>query len=577
GWDATVVPANEVIPVFGGYADMPWDQSSEELPPSEVYAFRFENRWAGNSSYEHTAQSALTQYPFLGAEYGPGIQITYHRRPVISSDDVAAMLPVQIGSGVNLYGYYMFHGGTNPRGKLTTLQESQRTGYPTDVPVKSYDFQAPLSEFGGMRESFRKLKLFHYFLHDFGADLAPMAVRRPARVAASTADTTVLRVSARTAGNRGYIFVNNYLRNYSMPARPGTQISLRLQNETLQVPQQPIDIPAGAYFIWPVNLDMSGATLKYSTAQLLTRVASGASQVYFFFEVPGIPAEFVFNASSVASLDAPVAHVSRGNGRIVVRRLQPGLHEAIAVRTSTGQHVRIVLLSREQALNAWRPRLAGAERLFLADDDVYFDADTAYLRSFNEPEFSFAVFPAFERAPEPSAALATTSGLFTRYAAVLPGRMPGDVAVVPQREADRVPPVKLFNAVSWRKVEIALAPSDSAFEMAARYQIDVPADVLDGTDDVILEIKYVGDVARLYSRGELLNDNFYNGTPWRISMKRYIEAIRRGPLELRILPLRSDAPIYIPAALRPAFPESGQVAQLQSLQAIPVYELKLRP
>ena len=78
------------------------------------------------------------------------------------------MFPVMLGSGVNLYGTYMFQGGENPDGKLTTLQESQATGYPNDVPIKSYDFQAPLGEFGEERASFRKLKVFQYFLNDFG-------------------------------------------------------------------------------------------------------------------------------------------------------------------------------------------------------------------------------------------------------------------------------------------------------------------------------------------------------------------------------------------------------------------------
>jgi beta-galactosidase len=579
GWDATVVPPGEVIPVFGGYADMPWDQSNEELPPSEVYAFRFENRWSGSSTYEHTTHKALARYPFLGAEYGPGIQITYHRRPVISSDDVAAMLPVQIGSGVNLYGYYMFHGGTNPRGQLTTLQESQRTGYPTDVPVKSYDFQAPLGEFGVMRESFRKIKLVHYFLNEFGHDLAPMIVRQPERIPASTADTTVLRVSARTSGNRGYVFVNNHLRNYPMPPRKDVQITLRLPNETLRIPQAPIDIPTGAYFIWPVNFDVSGATLKYSTAQVLTRVVAGVSQVYFFFEVPGVPAEFVFDAATIASLDAPVAHVARANGRITVRRLQPGLHQAIGLRTTSGNQVRIVLLSHQQAQNAWRPQISGADRLLVADDDVYFAGDTTYFRSFGEPEFTFSMFPAFESSVQPQGITRTQTagGLFTRYTAAVPVRNVA-LEVVKQRDAGRVPPVKLFNAVTWRKVEIALAPSDSAFDDAARYQINVPDSVLVGVDDVVLEITYVGDVARLYSRGELLNDNFFNGTPWRISLKRYAEAVRRGPLELRILPLRSDAPIYIPSTHRPAvFPESGQVADLRAMRVIPVYLLQVMP
>jgi beta-galactosidase len=67
---------------------------------------------------------------------------------VLAASDVPATIPVMIGSGANLLGYYMYQGGENPDGLLTTLQESQRTGYPTDVPVKSYDFQAPLGEFG---------------------------------------------------------------------------------------------------------------------------------------------------------------------------------------------------------------------------------------------------------------------------------------------------------------------------------------------------------------------------------------------------------------------------------------------
>ena len=64
-------------------------------------------------------------------------------------------MPTMLGSGVNLYGTYMFQGGENPDGKLSTLEESQETGYPNDLPIKSYDFQAPLGEFGQERESFR--------------------------------------------------------------------------------------------------------------------------------------------------------------------------------------------------------------------------------------------------------------------------------------------------------------------------------------------------------------------------------------------------------------------------------------
>jgi hypothetical protein len=44
-------------------------------------------------------------------------------------------------------------------------------------------------------------------------------------------------------------------------------------------------------------------------------------------------------------------------------------------------------------------------------------------------------------------------------------------------------------------------------------------------------------------------------------------------LELRILPLRKDAPIYLPTGTRPSFPSTGEVAVLKNVQVIPEYEV----
>jgi beta-galactosidase len=123
GWDGAVFPAREVLPVFGGYADWPWDDSLQKLPPNEVYRFRFESREGGDMGApggrpaSHATQAELAPYPFLSAEFGAGIEDTYHRRPIIHSSDVAAMLPTQLGSGVNLLGYYMFQGGARSGGQ----------------------------------------------------------------------------------------------------------------------------------------------------------------------------------------------------------------------------------------------------------------------------------------------------------------------------------------------------------------------------------------------------------------------------------------------------------------------------
>ena len=73
-------------------------------------------------------------FPFLTAELGGGLQVTMHRRPVAKGCDVGAMSTVKMGSGAGLLGYYMYHGGSNPKGKLSTLQESRATGYLNDLP-----------------------------------------------------------------------------------------------------------------------------------------------------------------------------------------------------------------------------------------------------------------------------------------------------------------------------------------------------------------------------------------------------------------------------------------------------------
>ena len=278
GWDGAAIPKGSVLPVYGGYPDAPWDASIKKLPANEVYAFRFGSRVTGDMGAQNgaaptgNAANFSLDTPFMTAEMGGGMQITYHRRPVVSADDVAAMAPVMLGSGVNLYGSYMFQGGENPDGKLTTLQESLATHAPNDLPVKTYDFEGPLGEFGDERPSLMKMKVWNYFLNDFGVELAPMQTRKPDATPAGARDLSVVRVSARTLGKSGFLFVNNHVRGYDMPMRKGFQVAVKLPGgETLMVPEKPIDVPADAYFVWPIHEDLGGLKLRFATAQPLAK------------------------------------------------------------------------------------------------------------------------------------------------------------------------------------------------------------------------------------------------------------------------------------------------------------------
>jgi hypothetical protein len=566
GWDDAVIPPDGVLPVFGGYEDAFWSRSIEQLPPNANYFFtairRDEDVGDDLQSKRPDIDALDSRYPYLTAEMGGGMETSYHRRPLIAADDIAAMVVTKLGSGVSMYGYYMFQGGENPDGKLTTLMESQATGYINDVPVKSYDFQAPLGEFGQLHDSFRALKIFHLFLGDFGSSLAPMTPYFPEKMPASKNDTATPRVAARMQGDRGFLFINNYQRLHPLPERAGFQVKIETSSGPIEIPRAPVNIPSGAYTIWPVNLDLGPAVLRYATAQPLCRLR--AQNTFVFFAWPGIAPEFAIADSDGDSIEAPNAQIARSPGGVLVTGIEPGAGIAIQIRDRKGVSTRIVVLSREQALNAWKASLGGRERLIVSPADLFFDGDRVHLRA-NDPTLLTAeFFPAWARPP---AGFADTGrdGVFQRYA-VSPQPAPLDLTASAQEvsQGDDPPPNKIGNGV-------AIIPDEAAFENAAVWTIRVPDAA--APNDLILKIEYQGDIARLYSGGKLFTDNFYNGSAWEVGLRRFSPQQLAQGLELRILPLREDTPMYLPAGARPTFPASGEIAKLISVSVIPEYEV----
>jgi len=375
GWGNPDFPARDVIPVFGGYPDAFWESRLTDLPPSEYYRFEDNRNSSEMGGPPHVEKATQFEYPYFVAEGGGGMQVAYHRRPVINGDDVAAITLTKLGSGANLYGYYMYQGGANPEGKLTSLQESVESDHVYDLPTVSYDFQAPLGEFGQMQGAFRTTKTLHLFLHDFGSALAPMIPVFPEVTPANAADRGPLRAAARVRGNRGFLFVNNYQRNYPLPDHTNVQFKLILPSETISLTTRPIEIRSGAYFIWPVNLDMAGATLQYATAQLVTKVRDHDNDYYFFVAQTGIEPEFVFEERSLVSIRAVRAATTRRDGKVYVNGIELATDITLSLRSKTGRNVRVIVLSASQAPNIWKGMVAGEAHVVLSPADVFFDSN----------------------------------------------------------------------------------------------------------------------------------------------------------------------------------------------------------
>lgn len=301
GWNSVYgakIPVDDVVPVFGAYPEAPWADSIKQLPLSTHYVF---NKSRNDPTIGEDLLDAVDKdgwrlpyerYPFATCELGGGMQVTHHRRPLINGMDIYALSLVKLGSGNNLVGYYMYKGGTNKIGSLSTLNESKATGYPNDYSILSYDFQAPISEYGEIREQYRLINMLHMFVNDFGDILAPMeAVESKTNITAddiSAYDLSSLRYCMRTDGNSGFVFINHYQRLAKMDDIHNVVI------DTGKVQFPPVTICGDISFFLPFHMDLSGNLLEYATVQPLCRTGNA----YFFAALDGIEAEYKFTDGS---------------------------------------------------------------------------------------------------------------------------------------------------------------------------------------------------------------------------------------------------------------------------------------
>lgn len=499
GWPElrTPVPFGEMIPLYGDYADGFWERSLKEAAGNYYKAFNFKAFRSSTAiateqlgKQEEKINQGDGAYPYFTCELGGGMMTSYHRRPYIYPEDAYSLAIVKLGSGSNLLGYYMYHGGTNPTamqpgnlddGSAMYLNENQRTQATNynDMPVKTYDFQAPLGEFGQKNPHYFMLRKLHLFMHDYAEVLAPMEATFPCRQDIEKGDDSHLRWSLRsmlvsssdafdgTSGKKGasdekgFVFINNYERLRQLSAKKNVQFDVC----GVKFPQRPMTIPAGAMCIFPVNID----GIKYATAQL---VAKRDGKIYLE-QVAGIPTEICF--------------VNRDGKTVKFMK-----------------NAKVKGINKPIYKNVYLVDSKTAEHLFLQDEGFSLDAN--YAKNGHVAEMKIVSkqgwAPSFKKVKEADGARHITIGV----------------------------------------QKVTEEPSDADFKKAAVYEISLSPEMQEGKN--ILQINYRGDCARLYADGKLVADNFYNGRPFLMGLWRLPKKCQK--LELRILPLQKGMPVYFP-------------------------------
>lgn len=176
----------KLLPLYGDYADGFWDRKLTDMPGDYSKAFIFkDDRMSRVIATETFSADELKEnksdlsYPYLTCELGGGMMPSYHRRINMSGYEALPLAICKLGSGSNLPGYYMYHGGTNPYNPVHTMAETQKTAVTNynDMPYMTYDFQCPLGEMGQPNNIvFHQTRLLHQFLADWGEELSQMDV-----------------------------------------------------------------------------------------------------------------------------------------------------------------------------------------------------------------------------------------------------------------------------------------------------------------------------------------------------------------------------------------------------------------
>lgn len=502
GWGMAAVIGNEALPVTAAYTYPFWAKPSM----SPFCLFKDIQRVPDYSPVRYDTD----KYPSFCAEMGVGIQMVYRSRPIVKAEAAEALMVRTLGSGANGIGYYMYHGGSTPK-------QNNGVGFFSDddmgMPKISYDYQAPIGEFGLVRDSYQNLRILHTFLKDFGSILAPMETVLPEGYEKITPDNReTLRYAARMKEDAGFIFMTNFQdHDTARFDQTDLQLKLKLKKQTLIIPSsKTFTLKKDQSVILPFNLSMEGALLKYSTTQLLAKVEEKNAVHYFFFAPEGLRTEYSFDKSTLSS------------GKEFYTP-KPGLKSTFSITVKNGKTLKITTLTRQQALNTTKVN----NHILITEATVLPEKEQCTLLSLGKTQISYALYTANKGWKE---------------------------------ETIEVQPVDV--KADWKKV--------GTRRMTVKIdQPDVPQ-----VNDYFLRVNYVADVAMAFIGGYLVLDHYYYGIPWTIGLRRFKNELKNEYLSFYFRPLRKDAPFIgdLPVEAIPDFSQKDADCLVRSVDVIPEYK-----
>lgn len=475
----------EVIPLQGAYPYRGWEANGGKATKDFLYG---NDQWIMEDALGKLYYD-LDKFPRGLCEQGAGSQMTWENRFTVEPWVVEAHLQNQVGRGMNLVGYYMFQGGTQTPG----LKEP---GYP-----ENYDFQAPITESGLLRESYKSLKRIHHFIRDFEADLALSTVQASAHPVLNELNTDSLRYIIRQSDRAGFLFLGNTQVRVPMPDKQ-IQLSLQLEKETIDFPS--FLLKGQTSPILPFNLQIDDLLIKYATAQPLAKFSSNGITYLFLHELAGVPVELSLDGATITKHTLKPTTKS-SDGQLLFHL---PVSSRLTLTTTGGKKVELIVLSLKDAQNAWRLSNRNREMLIITEADLYWQNNRIDLRQLDQRQFSLDVYPA-----------ASLANIYTDHKLKKQLLLSADryVATVPKQ------PVPLVLKTS---TETSVT-------------IEMPSHLPKGVSDLVLKVGYQGNSCALFDGERLVTDHLYHGPDWLLNLTRWP---MKGPVSLKLQEGKTNAP-----------------------------------
>jgi beta-galactosidase len=527
GWGYAAIAEKESLPVSAAYAFPSWGN----LEPSPFYLFKDLRKEPDYGPVRYNPW----EYPSMSAEIGSGIMITTTKRPQVPMNSVTPLMVRNIGSGSNGIGYYMFHGGSTPVQGGQFMSEE-----PGELPKISYDFQAPIGEFGQIRGSYKDLVPLHFFLKDFGSRLAPMLVTIPETNPVAATNNKDLRYSVRSDGNAGFVFLHNYQDHAETIDLTNLRLSVKTKNGVINIPQKGgFTLPKEKHAILPFNLTINDVLVKYATVQPMTSFKQNGLNYHVFISIDGIPPELYLQTKSAITSGRGCSIKKINAGAII-----SGNNNAIfSFSTGSGKNKdQYLVIPMAMAVNAYQFKTG----LVFTNNALLVNENEFDLVSRHTTGDTLLFYPALKSIPRIAGATIRTiagNSSFSNYEV---------------RFAARNPPVKIEQPM----------PANTVINCADNF--------LEGLNDVFLQVDYVGDNGQMLLDGQLIGDHFYYGVPWEIGLKRFASQLKGHPLYLYFHALRKDAAClaYFKDKM-PPFGGNDEYLKINSITLIPEYKCKV--